>query len=67
MKDLAARANMIIVSHIEGIIKSFCDSAVWLHEGKAHWFDSVRDAMREFGQTQKRKGPPKLRVRPARA
>jgi capsular polysaccharide transport system ATP-binding protein len=48
MKDLADRASMILVSHGEDILRSFCDSAVWLHEGKAHWFDSVPDALKEY-------------------
>jgi len=53
MKDLANRAAMIIVSHSEDIIKSFCDSAVWLHDGKAYWFDSVKDAMKEYKSANK--------------
>jgi capsular polysaccharide transport system ATP-binding protein len=52
MNDLADRATMIIVSHSEGLIKSYCDSAVWLHRGKAHWFDSVKDAVREYRRAQ---------------
>lgn len=47
-EDLAARAGLIMVSHRESTLKSFCQSAVWLHEGKAHWFDSVEEALREY-------------------
>lgn len=53
MKDLASSASMIIVSHSEELIKSFCDSAVWLHEGKAYWFDSVKDALNEYRSAHK--------------
>jgi len=53
MKDLASRAAMIIVSHGEDIIKSFCDAAVWLHDGKAYWFDSVTDALNEYKSANK--------------
>jgi len=52
MRSLASRASMIIVSHSEVLIKSFCDSAVLLHEGRAHWFDSVKDAVREYKGVQ---------------
>jgi capsular polysaccharide transport system ATP-binding protein len=48
MKGLAARASMIVVSHSDDIIKGFCDSGVWLHEGKAYWFDSVMDALKQY-------------------
>jgi len=45
---LASRASMIIVSHSDETIKSFCHAGVWLHEGRAYWFDSVRDALKEY-------------------
>jgi capsular polysaccharide transport system ATP-binding protein len=53
MKDLASRASMIIVSHSEDIIKSFCDSVVWLHEGKAYWFDTVMHGLKEYKRAHK--------------
>jgi capsular polysaccharide transport system ATP-binding protein len=52
MKDLAKRAGMIIVSHSERTIKSFCDSAVLLHEGLAYRFDSADDAIKEYQKVQ---------------
>jgi capsular polysaccharide transport system ATP-binding protein len=56
VKDLANRAGLIIVSHSESTIKSFCDSAVWLHEGRAHWFDGVDDAFGEYKKAQQPQG-----------
>jgi capsular polysaccharide transport system ATP-binding protein len=53
MKDLANRSSMIIVSHSEETIKAFCHSAVWLQDGKAYWFDSVDDAMKEYKRANK--------------
>jgi len=47
MKYLAKNADLIVVSHAERIVKSFCQAAVWLHQGRAHWFDSVDDAWQE--------------------
>jgi capsular polysaccharide transport system ATP-binding protein len=48
MKRLARRASMIIVSHSDDIIKSFCNAGVFLHEGKAYWFDTVMGALKEY-------------------
>ena len=48
VKELAERAGMIIVSHSESTIKSFCDTAVLLHEGRAHCFSSAEDAIKEY-------------------
>jgi capsular polysaccharide transport system ATP-binding protein len=48
---LAKRAGLIIVAHSETTIRSFCQSAVWLRDGKAHWYDSVNKALREYNQS----------------
>lgn len=47
-EDLAGRAGLVMVSHSESTLKNFCQSAVWLHQGRAHWFDSVEEALREY-------------------
>jgi len=47
-KRLTDRAGLIMVSHGEGILKEFCTAGIWLHEGKAYWFDSISDALREY-------------------
>jgi len=47
MQYLSDHADLIVVSHAERIVKSFCQAAVWLHDGRAHWFDSVSDAWQE--------------------
>ena len=41
-------ASLIVVSHNEKTIARFCEAAVWLHEGKAHWFDTVREAFKAY-------------------
>jgi capsular polysaccharide transport system ATP-binding protein len=48
VKELASRSGMIIVSHSEGLLKSLCQSAVWLHEGQARWFDTVPEALKAY-------------------
>jgi capsular polysaccharide transport system ATP-binding protein len=48
------RATLVVVSHNERTITRFCQAAVWLHEGKTYWFDSVRAAFRAYrGSTRK--------------
>jgi capsular polysaccharide transport system ATP-binding protein len=44
-RKLANRASLIIVSHSESLLKQFCAAGVWLKDGKAHWFDSIEDAL----------------------
>ena len=48
---LTQRAGMIMATHSEPIIKSFCHAAVWLRQGEAHWFDSVSEALAEYNQS----------------
>jgi capsular polysaccharide transport system ATP-binding protein len=45
---LSDRAGLIMVSHGEGTLKEFCKAGIWLHEGRAHWFDSINDALTEY-------------------
>ena len=47
-KDLGSRAGLIMVSHSEGTLRQFCQSGIWLHEGRAHWFDDIADALKHY-------------------
>jgi len=49
---MANRAGLIMVSHDEGALKQFCQSGIWIHEGKAHWFDEIDDALKAYKDTQ---------------
>lgn len=44
-KKLADHASIIMVSHSEGTLRDFCTAGIWLHEGQAHWFDDIKDAL----------------------
>lgn len=44
-RDLVDRAGVILVSHQEGIMREVCSAGIWLHDGGAHWFDDVKDAL----------------------
>jgi capsular polysaccharide transport system ATP-binding protein len=48
MRELATKAGLIIVAHSEGTIRQFCQSVVWLRDGKAYWYDSVNKGLREY-------------------
>jgi capsular polysaccharide transport system ATP-binding protein len=50
-KNLADRAGLIMVSHNEKMLKQFCSAGIWLHKGKAHWFDDVREALRSYEES----------------
>lgn len=52
--DLIDRAGLIMVSHDPKTLNQFCQAGVWLHDGQAHWFDSVNEALRAYGQTVKK-------------
>ena len=47
-KSLADRASLIMVSHGEGTLRQFCQAGIWIHEGRAHWFDRLDDALRAY-------------------
>ncbi len=45
---LADRAGLIMVSHGEGTLKQFCQAGIWIHQGRAHWFDQLDDALKAY-------------------
>lgn len=47
-KNLTDQASLIMVSHDEGTLKQFCSAGIWLHEGQAHWFDRIDDALQAY-------------------
>lgn len=50
-KDLAGRANLIMVSHGEATLKQFCTAGIFLHAGQAHWFDDIEDALKAYKES----------------
>ena len=53
-KDMANRAGLIMVSHGETTLKQFCQSGIWIHRGKAYWFDEIDDALKAYNDTLKK-------------
>ena len=44
-RKLADQASIIMTSHDESTLKTFCQSGIWLGGGKAVWFDQIDDAL----------------------
>ncbi|MBL8473415.1 MAG: ABC transporter ATP-binding protein [Rhodocyclaceae bacterium] len=47
-KDRTDRASVIMVSHDETTLRQFCQSGIWIHDGKAFWFDKIDDALKAY-------------------
>ncbi|WP_313704222.1 ABC transporter ATP-binding protein [Massilia sp.] len=47
-RDLTDRAGLIMVSHSDSTLREFCSAGIWLHEGQAHWFDDIEDALKHY-------------------
>ena len=47
-KNLADHAGLIMVSHSDGTLKQFCQAGIWIHNGQAHWFDQIDDALKAY-------------------
>lgn len=50
-RQQADHASVIMVSHDESTLRSFCTAGVWLHGGTAHWFDDVGDAIQAYRES----------------
>ena len=50
-KQLANKASIIMVSHDERVLKQFCESGVFLQNGKATWFDKLEDALKAYKES----------------
>lgn len=47
-KRQADHASVIMVSHDEGTLRKFCKAGIWVHGGKAYWFDAIDDALAAY-------------------
>lgn len=52
-KSLADRSSLIMVSHSEGTLKQFCSAGILIQDGKAHWYDQIADALKDYKENQK--------------
>lgn len=49
--NLAGRSCLIMTSHSASTLKRFCTAGIWLHQGKAHWFDQLDDALAAYQES----------------
>jgi capsular polysaccharide transport system ATP-binding protein len=47
-KNRTNEASVIMVSHDESTLRSFCKSGIWIHDGRTYWFDALEDALKEY-------------------
>jgi capsular polysaccharide transport system ATP-binding protein len=47
-KALVDRAGLIMVSHSASTLRQFCSAGVFLHQGRALWFDRIEDALAAY-------------------
>jgi capsular polysaccharide transport system ATP-binding protein len=47
-KELAGSSSVIMASHDDRTLLSYCQSGIWLSDGKAHWFDDIREALKTY-------------------
>jgi capsular polysaccharide transport system ATP-binding protein len=50
-KAMADSSGLIMVAHGEGLLKQFCQSGIWIHEGKAYWYDEIDDALKAYNDS----------------
>jgi len=50
-KSMTSQSGLIMVAHDEGTLRDFCQAGVWIHDGKAHWFDDIEDALKAYRDT----------------
>ncbi len=50
-RNLLDRSSLIMVSHSERTLKEFCASGVYVHGGKAYWFDKLDDALYAYKES----------------
>jgi capsular polysaccharide transport system ATP-binding protein len=47
-RDRVGRASLIMVSHGEAMLRDLCEAGIFLHEGSAHWYDDIDEAIAAY-------------------
>lgn len=50
-KRLTDKSGLIMVSHSDATLRQFCHAGIWLHEGRAHWYEDIEDALRNYKES----------------
>lgn len=48
------QASIVMVSHSEGILKDLCQAGLWIHKGKAIWYDELEHAIADYHKSIKK-------------
>ncbi|WP_416885246.1 ABC transporter ATP-binding protein, partial [Marinospirillum sp.] len=48
------QASIIMVSHSEGILNDLCQAGLWIHKGKAIWYDELEHAIADYHKSIKK-------------
>ena len=48
---LSDHAGLVMVSHDEKNLMQFCKAGILLQQGRAYWFDDIRDALSQYKQS----------------
>ncbi len=48
------QASIIMVSHSEGILNDLCQAGLWIHNGKAIWYDELEHAIADYHKSIKK-------------
>jgi capsular polysaccharide transport system ATP-binding protein len=57
-RDRVGQASLIMVSHGEGILRELCQAGIWLHEGRAVWYDDIKEAISAYHESTGIKNAP---------
>lgn len=52
-RNLMEKRSLIMVSHSDSTLREFCQAGIWLHQGQAHWFDDLEEALRNYNESIK--------------
>ena len=50
-RDRIGKSSLIMVSHSVGILQDLCQAGIWLHQGRAFWFDQLDDALAAYNKS----------------
>ncbi|WP_085318106.1 ABC transporter ATP-binding protein [Derxia lacustris] len=52
-RQLAARSGLVLVHDRPRVLREFCSAGIWLHDGRADWFDDIDAALSAHQQSGK--------------
>jgi capsular polysaccharide transport system ATP-binding protein len=50
-RNLVGQSSIIMTGHDDWTLKDFCQSGIWLTEGRAYWFENIDDALKAYKES----------------